>query len=336
VRPLLRRAATCSPADAAIWIRLGLEAESSGDDSEAERCLLRAAELDHDVTSSWTLANFYFRRGDARHFFPQAQRTLARSQSDIRPVFRMAWQLAPDASRMLAEGMPEAAHPLGEYLDWMLTSGLLDPAEPVAERLLRRFPRQGTTVLLRYCDALIAAGRIAQAAALWNTMDARGLVSGPVHEGRILNGAFRSAPLNTGFDWRLSPEGGVEVKHANPGLWIQFRGDQPESCELASQPLLLGPDTRRVRYILQRSGITAGLGLHWAIFDARNAMVATQTEDFSEGDGKSTAWTFGPLESGANSGSNRLRLVLLYQRPPASSRPYGWVRIDSVSLEGSS
>src|SRR5215469_15738074 len=119
-RPILNRALLCSPWDTSIWIRLGLESEAYREYVEAERCLLRATQLDHDVIPLWTLTNFYFRRGDSARFFPAARRILAFSQSDLPPVFRMAWALTPDANRTLNEGMPNAPRPLIAYLNWLL------------------------------------------------------------------------------------------------------------------------------------------------------------------------------------------------------------------------
>src|SRR5215469_10677625 len=90
-RPILKRALLCSPSDASIWIRLGLESEANHEYGEAERCLLRATQLDHDLIPLWTLTNFYFRRGAPARFFPAARGILAFSQGDLAPVFRMAW-----------------------------------------------------------------------------------------------------------------------------------------------------------------------------------------------------------------------------------------------------
>src|SRR5215471_12917175 len=172
-RPILKRALLCSPSDASIWIKLGLEFEAYRKYGEAERCLLRETQLDHDLIPVWTLTNFYFRRGDRARFFPAARGILAFSQGDLTPVFRMAWALTPDANRMLTEGMPDAPRPLAAYLNWLLSADLLDAAYPVSVNLLRRFPHEGREALLSYCDRLIAASHWERAAGVWNDMAAR-------------------------------------------------------------------------------------------------------------------------------------------------------------------
>ena len=61
----LRAAVSLNPRLSSAWIQLGLNAEADGNLPEAETDLLRAASVDHLYVPAWTLANFYFRRGDA-------------------------------------------------------------------------------------------------------------------------------------------------------------------------------------------------------------------------------------------------------------------------------
>jgi hypothetical protein len=332
-RPILRRALLCSPSDSSIWIRLGLESETYREYGEAERCLLRATQMDHDVVPLWTLTNFYFRRGDPARFFPSARGILAFSQGDFTPVFRMAWALIPDVNRMLTEGMPDAPRPLTAYLNWLLSADLLDTADPVSTHLLSHFPNEGREALLSYCDRLIAAGRWERAAGLWNDMDARRLVAtGPVLGDRILNASFRPGSLNRGFDWRLTSVSGIQANPDSPSLWIRFNGSQLDRVEIASQTLLFDRGlSYRLHSRLESSGIDATSGLYWAILDPRDSSAVSRSSDLSVANGN-LEWTFGFDKSGSTA-TAPLRLVLMYERPPAGPRGDGWVRIDSLSLK---
>jgi hypothetical protein len=334
VRPTLTRAVQCSPSDSRIWIRLGLESEVYREYGKAERFLLRATELDHDIVPVWTLANFYFRRGDSAGFFPTARRILAFSRGDLNPVFRMAWAIAPDGSRMLTEGMPDGARPLTAYLNWLLSADLFDAADPVSVQLLSRFPREGSEALLSYCDRLIAAGRWGRAVRLWNDMDARELVAtGPVRRHAILNSSFRPGSLNRGFDWRLASVPGIEANPDGASLWIRFSGRQRDRAEIASQPILIDRGVSyRLHSRLESSGIDVTSGLSWAILHPRDSTVVSRSADFSTANTNSE-WTFAVDESGTDAGATALRLVLMYERAPAEPRGNGWVRVDSLSLE---
>jgi hypothetical protein len=333
VRPLLSKALQGSPSDSGIWIRLGLESEAYREYGAAQRYLSRATEVDHDFTPVWTLANFYFRRHDPAHFLPAARRALALSQTDLTPVFRLAWALIPDRNRILTEGMPDAPRPLTAYLNWLVAADLLDAADPVSAHLLKRFPHEGRDALLNYCDQLIATGRRERAVGLWNAMDAGQLVAaGPVHGASILNSSFRPGSLNHGFDWSLTPVDGIEVNPDSQGLWIRFSGRQPDRFGIASQALMFDRGVSyRFHSRFKASGIGAAVGLYWAIWNPRDGRAISRSADLSaNGDPE---WTFIVGESAGDSGAAPLRLALMYERPPAGPRGDGWVRFDSLSLE---
>jgi hypothetical protein len=332
VRPLLKKALVCSPADASIWIRLSLESEAFRDYPEAERCLLRAAELDGDVIPAWSLANFYFRRGNKDGFFHAAKRVLVFSRGDLTPIFHMAWALIPDSGPLLQEGLLETSRPSIAYLNWLVSSDLLDAADAVARNVLNRFPHEGKIALLGYCDRLIATSRPRAAIALWSAMNTKGLLStGPVHINKILNGTFGSASLNSGFDWHLASLDGIEVMPKDPGLWVEFGRSQRDRFEVASQILLLARGaSHQLRYNIQRSGVEAGLGLRWAMADLRNGDTISQSSDFST---DADTWVFSLPVRDAFPDADLFRLVLVYERPPASPLGNGWVRIDFVSLD---
>jgi len=91
----LRVAVTLNPRLAIAWIQLGLDAEGEGNLAEAEIDLLQAARVDRQYVPAWTLANFYFRRGDAANFWPWARKAAARTFDDYRPLLRLADVLEP-------------------------------------------------------------------------------------------------------------------------------------------------------------------------------------------------------------------------------------------------
>ena len=86
----LRVAVRLNPRLASAWIYLGLDAEADGDLAEAEQDLLQAARVDRQYLPAWTLANFYFRRGDTVNFWPWAARAASLTFDDYRPLLRLA------------------------------------------------------------------------------------------------------------------------------------------------------------------------------------------------------------------------------------------------------
>lgn len=86
---LLQRAVTLSPLDSRSWIDLALRHEMDGNLPAAERELLRAAGVDRQYLPRWSLANFYFRRGDDTRFWLWARSASEMLYDDPRPLFRL-------------------------------------------------------------------------------------------------------------------------------------------------------------------------------------------------------------------------------------------------------
>jgi tetratricopeptide (TPR) repeat protein len=133
----LRTAVTLNPRLSSAWIQLGLDAEADGNLSEAETDLLRAASVDRLYVPAWTLANFYFRRGDAAKFWPWAKRAAALTYDDYRPLLRLGDALETSAPRV-ATRLGGGASLLRAYLDILINAHRLDSAQDIARLLAAR------------------------------------------------------------------------------------------------------------------------------------------------------------------------------------------------------
>ncbi len=130
----LRAALNLNPRLSSAWIHLGLDAEADGNLQEAEADLLRAARVDRLYLPAWTLANFYFRRGDAEKFWPWAERAAALTFDDYRPLLRLADALDISPQR-IATRLGGGAPLLRAYLDLLINAHRLDAAQEVARLL---------------------------------------------------------------------------------------------------------------------------------------------------------------------------------------------------------
>jgi tetratricopeptide (TPR) repeat protein len=133
----LQAAVSLNPRLSPAWIYLGLDAETHGNLAEAEADLLRAARVDRQYLPAWTLANFYFRRGDRANFWPWAQRAAALTSDDYRPLLRLADALetSPQGVATRLVGDPPLAPLLRAYLDLLIGAGRFDSAQEVARLL---------------------------------------------------------------------------------------------------------------------------------------------------------------------------------------------------------
>ena len=123
----LRAAVSLNPRLSSAWIRLGLDAEADGNLPQAEADLLQAARVDHLYLPAWTLANFYFRHGDADRFWAWASRAAALTYDDYRPLLRLADALEPSPLRVATQ-LGGGAPLLRAYLDLLINTHRLDGA----------------------------------------------------------------------------------------------------------------------------------------------------------------------------------------------------------------
>jgi hypothetical protein len=133
----LRAAVTLNPRLSSAWIQLGLDAEADGNLPEAETDLLRAASVDRLYVPAWTLANFYFRRGDAAKFWPWARQASSLTSDDYRPLLRLADSIET-SPQQVATRLGGGAPLLRAYLDILINAHRLDSAREIAGLLARR------------------------------------------------------------------------------------------------------------------------------------------------------------------------------------------------------
>jgi hypothetical protein len=306
----LETAARLVPSDSAIWIRLGLRAESQRDFARAEKCLLEAAHIDKLFAPRWTLANYYVRIGDAGKFWPWAQQALDMGYGDLSPLFQLCWRVSAQPHIL-----PRQHSVQGQYLSFLLAQDHVDAAEPVAASFLEQAEPSDIGVVLNYCDRLIERQSISQALTIWNKLCARKLVPFPAldpgHGLALTNGDFRFVPLQQGFDWRTSqdPEISVTRSQSPPELHFHLSGKQPEHCELLSQWAPLSPGRKYTFRFEYRTSIS---GLSWG----------------------------GPIPVSDDWSSQEVslsapgKLALLYDRPTGSTRAEGeiWLRNSNIAL----
>jgi hypothetical protein len=287
---LLERAAALNPMSSTPRIRLGLAAETRGDFSTAENRLLDAARVDHQFEPRWTLANFYFRRGDRARFWTWIRSALEMSYDDRTPAFDLCWRMSQDSREIFTRAIPDRHAVLAGYLGYLLTARKADALAPVAMKLAAAHDAADRELLLAACDALIAAQLPESAWNLW-TSSGFGAVS------------FASPRVARGFDWqRISPPGAahLEIDQPHPADRITLSGRQPESCELLRRVLKVEPGRQ---YMLRWQSDPQPSGVEWRIAGQRGAL--------KDGQLQFTA----PKEL--------VTLTLAYQRPPGEVRKEG-------------
>jgi len=335
----LRQAVSLNPRLASAWVELGLHAENAGDLAGAEDCLLRAARADRTYSTSWTLANFYFRHEQRQKFWPVVRRALLMGDVqayDPAPLFRLCWKLTRDPDTILERAIPDVGAVESRYLQFLVQENLAPAAEPVTERVVALSGEHDLGAVFDYCDRLIAAGDAERAIHAWNALCWRTLRGyrplQPEAGVSLTNADFSVEPVAHGFDWRLPQTDGVTVERGGlpPRLWITLDGHEPETCDLVEQVLALAPGRKyRLRFKYQTDGVVMQSGLRWRLMDVtRRTEIATDATDLS-----SELETATTVRFTAPSDIRLARLVLAYRRAPGTVRIDGRISVSEVALE---
>ena len=333
-RDALRRAVALNPWDAQSWIELGLSAEAEGDAATSLQCLLRAAEVDKKFLPRWSLANYYFRHDDVAMFWFWSKQAAVMVNGDALPMFRLCGKVEEDGKLIDRLEIRNPGVRAG-YLSYLLDQNRVDLIAPAVHRLLQENREADVPLLSAACERLLQAGRVPQAAEIWNRLADAGKVpfKTPAGEGAQLlaNASFAVPPASLGFDWRLPVVEGISVsREESPlGLRITFSGRQPEDCEpLAQLVPLAGNTPYQLSYVFRTQGIPAGAGLSWRIADAAAGTVLKEGPSLA-----AEAETLAHLSFETPVECRLVRLSLRYRRAPGTTRMEGFLVLRNLALE---
>jgi tetratricopeptide (TPR) repeat protein len=325
----LDRAVKSNPYLASAWIERGLRAEAAGDADKAEASLREAARVDRTFEPRWTLANFYFRRGNWDEFWKWVRAAADMSYGDRTGLFQLCWRATADPQTILDRAIPPDRVMLADYVDYLARAERYPAAQAAAYRWLPLAGKEDVPALLRFCDLLLEkAHDTSGATQIWNVLIAKAwlpfqqpldLNAGSV----ITNGTFRTPPLSHGFDWRLLSQPGIRTA-SRQGLAITLDGHQEEHAELLIQWIPLRPSsTYELTIQAQSNDIPAGAGLRSKILDGASAAVFAESE---------ISLPVSSLRFETPPRVSLGKLVLSYQRALGTSRAAGTVVLSSIAI----
>ena len=328
------RAVALNPWDARSWIELGLRAEAEGDGATSEACLLRAAKVDSKFLPRWTLANYYFRHDDLAKFWFWAKQAAAMVYGDAQPMFLLCGRVEEDG-KLIDRLQIRAPEVQAGYLSYLLGKNRVDLIGPAVQRLLAENREADVPLLLTACERLLEAGRIGEAAEVWNRQADAGRSASGRPRGRGSNWSpmpiLRCRPASRGFDWRLPAVDGVSAsrEEASRGLRVTFSGREPEDCEVLAQLVPVREKMQyELRFVYRTRGIASGQGLGWRITDAGGGTVlgeAAGVASEEDAEGRLTFET--PAEC------RLARLALRYHRSPGTTRMEGFLVLRKVAVK---
>jgi len=323
----LEKALTLNRYNAQAAEELGLDREADGDYPGAEKLMLQAFEVDRTYGTRWTLANFYFRRGDMPEFWKWARRAAAMPADDLAALFQLCWHAEGDASAIAGHLLTDQPQTIREYMVFLLSRGDASAAVSVAPRLLARGnPEDDRPLLLTAINRAVESGDGAPALSLWRALGRQRWV---VSDGTLPNNAvFARDPTPVAFDWNIAAYDGLHSWPGASGLEVEFTGNEPENCAIAEQIVPLAPGDYEFRYSYRTRDIAPETGLHWEI-QGPTPSVPTVSPDLSSETLKTESFRF--TASGAALSLARLRLA--YRRALGTPRISGMLVLVTTSIQ---
>ena len=327
-RPLLAKALELNRYDAQADVELALQFEMEGNNTQAEKLLLSAFDVDRTYLPRWSLANFYLRRDNEPEFWHWARSAAAMPSEDVFPLFELCWRVAPDPekiSTILLDGNPET---LRQFIKFLLAKGQVNQAGLLSPRLVQTGDKiSDRPLIFTVVDDLIAKNDRGPAVAVWRALIQRHWVIADLTEPN--NPKFAHEPLPVGFDWALPEETGLHSWPGESGLETEFGGNEPDDATVAEQVLALDPGSYTVTYSYRTAGVAPDTGIKWQVLDAQSGRVLGESADLSSE--KTVQFAF---QTSVPPDVPFVRLRLHYHRALGTTRIAGslvieWVRIEA-------
>jgi tetratricopeptide (TPR) repeat protein len=332
----LLHAVAVNPWDTRSRIELGLLAEAEGDLATSARYLLQAAEADHLFLPRWTLANYYFRRGDTAQFWRWAKETADRAYGDTQPLFRLCGRVAEDG-KLLDRLQIQSADVRAGYLSYLLGQNRVDLIAPAVRRLLQENRDVDAALLWQACERLLEARRVDEAMEIWNRQADAGRAPSRTSTGEgeqlTVNSEFAAPPTSRGFDWRLPVVEGISFSREDEshGLRVTFSGRQPEDCEALAQLVAVrGQVAYDLEFVYRTPGLANAKGIGWRMTSGDGSVLGEVAVPASDTDAT------GRLSFRTPEACGLVRLALTYHRAPGTTRLEGFLVLRKVTLEPAS
>ena len=200
----------------------------------------------------------------------------------------------------------------------------MDAAVTAAERLLPDSGPDDAPALVACCDRLLEVRSIGPAIHLWNGLAARKLIAAPpARPEALVNGDFATEPTQHGFDWFVNPLEGVRASLDTPAGLRHLSFRQTTGTLRDPAPVRAGQ---------------AGAAVRLPHSPARFLLCGRNRATLAGVRAGPDRRVYGPVPGHGcvhhAAGADLVRLALIYERAPGTTRPEGEVWLERARLEG--
>lgn len=276
------RAASINPSSASYWMDLGGTYETAGNVSQAEQAFLKARELyPISAEAAWRFGNFLLRQGRVQEAFQQLHDALVSDPKLTNLAISLCWRSTHDIGQILKNVLPDKRDQNWGAVQFFVQAREPVPAMAVWKRIAghqERFPVSDAFPLL---DMLIDTGHGDDAQTVWSeALEAAGIGTkqDSTNGSLVWNGGFEQEPLNGGFDWRIAPIAGAEMRldeqmvhSGRRSLRVDFDGTNNVDFQHLWQYVKVQPATRyRLSAFFRTGDLSTDSGIGFEVRDISN------------------------------------------------------------------
>jgi hypothetical protein len=324
---LLHTSLQLNPYNAQADVELGLQNEADGDFDAAEKQLLQSYNIDHTYMPRWSLANFYFRRGNLPEFWKWARMAADMPADDIGGLLELCWRADPSPAKITTAVLNQKPEFLRQYVSFLLIKNEPRTAAQVVQYLIRLGDsKSDLPFMYMVVNRLLEANEPSAAFDLWHLLNQKQWVAADWTTPN--NAGFQRTPLPVKLDWSFPEYQGLHSWPGPSGLETEIAGNEPEDCTIAEQSVILSPGSYAVTYDYRTSNIRPATGIKWQLFDPKSQKVLAESADLSSEILKKAGFKFT-----VSPGSSLLILRLGYRRTLGTVRVAGSLNVQRIQIE---
>jgi len=332
--PRCQRATELNPYHSTYWLDLALAYYNTGAAQAQQQAIRQAVAIDPMTPDvAWTAANFFLALGKLPDAMAQFAVAMRGDVNNVWPALDLCWRASHDANAIQAILPPDPSAYMN-FIRLLIANRQGDAAQQVWIAMWRLNRDVDYRQALFYVDALLERHDLARAEQAWEQLAeaSPGLNAYRSRDNLLVNGGFEQPLLNSGFDWRYSPQSGSAIArdpdehHSGAqSLSIAYDGAGGDSGLLQYVPVQ--PDTQYTISGWTKSEQLEGAnGPVLSVWDAYDGRRIAQTRETLG----TTSWH--RVEAAFRTGPQTTLLLLRMTRDPAATHIKGKLWIDDLTL----
>ena len=254
----LRKATVMNPRRWDYWQDLGQACDIAGDVKCSDEAFERTLALNPMAPSvQWAVGNHFLLTDRENQAFPYFRRLLDMDPNYLEPTLRLCLRATHDPETIYQQVVPHGKDPSGRVALLMVLNSAADyeSALRIWGQMISGPDRTpDLTLVAPFVDSLIDHNQVQDAGIVWDDLQRAGVIpANPASQaGSLLyDGGFEGAPLNVGFDWRVSDSPELETDFADPSAYkgskclrIKFVVGVNGNYDLVNQAVRVKPNTQ--------------------------------------------------------------------------------------------